>query len=243
MDSVNIHTLSHFVYYRIAAVTDRYIQSPLSEILAVRRPDVVAPASPVFFDVHVTESSVLLRWAASPSDDVAKQVLSRRTQGNNDWQMFRTFGRTETRFLDTTVTEKVVYEYQIEAIDSSGLHSAPSLAVQARPYDTGIRPPVTDLKVHYDAKSKRVRLDWKYASRRKERYWFVVYRAEDQAVVTEYNSVEGTARGFEDHRVRQSISYRYAVRVKADGGAESSLSDTAVIYVGGTSGKGEGRNK
>lgn len=243
VDSVNIHTLSHFMYYRIAAVTDRYIESPLSEILALRRPDVVAPASPVFRDVHVTESSVLLSWIASPSDDVAKQILSRRVQGKDDWRVFRTFGRTETEFLDTTVTEKIIYEYQIEAVDSSGLHSVPSLAVQARPYDTGIRPPVTDLKARYDAKSKRVRLDWKYASRRKERYWFVVYRAEDQAMVTEYNSVEGSAHGFEDSRVRQSASYRYAVRVKADGGAESPLSDTAVISVGETSGKDARRNK
>jgi uncharacterized protein len=230
-DSVNIHTLSHYVYYRVAAVSDRYIQSPLSEILSLRRPDVVAPASPVFLDVHVTDASVLLHWAASPSDDVAKQILSRRVEGSGNWRLLRTLGQTATQYLDTTVSEKTMYEYQIEAVDSTGLHSPPSPAVQARPYDTGIRPAVTDLRVLYDAKLKRVRLNWKYHDRRKEQYWFVIYRGEGQGMVSEYSSVAGAAREFQDQRVQNSVSYKYAVRVKAEGGAESPLSENATILL------------
>ena len=243
VDSVNIQTLSHFVYYRIAAITDRYISSPLSTILALRRPDVVAPASPVFLDVHVTDSSVRLHWTASPSDDVAKQVLSRRLQGKNEWQLLRTLERTQTQFLDTTVTQNVMYEYQLEAVDSSGLHSAPSLAVQGRPFDTGIRAPVTDLTARYDSTANVVRLNWKHASGRKERYWFVIYRAEYQGIVTEYASVEGSAREYQDRRVQKSMSYHYAIRVKAEGGAESPLSTIAEIRAGEPTAGGAGQKK
>jgi hypothetical protein len=243
VDSVNIQTLSHSVYFRIAAVTDRYISSPLSTILALRRPDVVAPASPVFLDVHVTDASVRLHWAASPSDDVARQILSRRLQGKNEWQPLRMLDRTQTQFLDTAVTQNIMYEYQLEAIDSSGLHSAPSLAVQGRPFDTGIRAPVTDLSVRYDSIANVARLNWKYASGRKERYWFVIYRAEYQGIVTEYSSVGGSAREFQDRRVQKSMSYRYAIRVRAEGGAESPLSNLAEIHIGEPTAGGAGQKR
>lgn len=233
VDSVNIRTLSHFVYYRIAAVTDRYIQSPLSAIIALRRPDVVAPASPVFLDVRATDSSVVLQWAKSPSDDVAKQILYRRNHGSQPWNPLRSLGVRETQYTDTAVITKTIYEYQIEVVDSSGLHSPPSPVVQARPFDPGIRTPVKDLSVHYDTTSKTVKLNWKYASPRKERFWFVIYRAENQALVTEYSSLEGSAREFQDHSVHRSLSYKYAVRVKTEGGAESQLSESAVIRMPG----------
>ncbi len=231
VDSVNIHTLSHYIYYRVAAVSDRYIQSPLSEILSLRRPDVVPPASPVFLDVHVTDESVRLHWAPSPSDDVAKQVLMRRTQGEEGWRVLGTLGKSETVYLDTLVSQKVVYEYQIEAVDSSGLHSAPSPAVQGRPYDTGVREPVTDLVAAYEKKTKEVLVRWKYSTPRKEKYWFVVYRSENQSPLMEYSSTPGSAREFRDLRVKASDSYRYSIRVKAEGGAQSSLSDTTMVRV------------
>jgi hypothetical protein len=233
VDSVTIRTLSHFVYYRIAAVTDRYIQSPLSAIIALRRPDVVAPASPVFLDVRATDSSVVLRWAKSPSDDVAKQILYRRNHGSQPWNPLRSLGVRETQYTDTAVITKTMYEYQIEVVDSSGLHSPPSPVAQARPFDPGIRTPVKDLSVHYDTTSKTVKLNWKYASPRKERFWFVIYRAENQALVTEYSSLEGSAREFQDHTVHRSTSYKYAVRVKTEEGAESQLSESAVIRMPG----------
>lgn len=237
VDTVNIHTLSHYIYYRVAAVTDRYIQSPPSEIFELRRPDVVPPASPVFQDVHVTESSVLLRWVPSPSDDVERQILSRRIQGKEKWELLHTMGQKERQYLDTMVIEKIVYEYQIEAVDSTGLHSPPSVAVQARPYDSGVRDPVTELSARYIPTSRQVRLQWKYAPRRKEKYWFVIYRAQDKSPVMEYSSAVGTTREFEDRRVEKSTSYKYSIRVKAEGGAESPLSEITEIRVGDAVGK------
>jgi hypothetical protein len=231
VDSVTVNTLSHYVYYRVAAVTDRFIQSPLSAILALKRPDVVPPASPVFLNVHTTDTTVVLQWAPSPSDDVAQQILSRRVHGADEWSPLRSLPPRETQFTDAAVTKKTMYEYQIEAVDSSDLHSRPSAAVQARPYDTGIRPAVTNVGAVYDVKSKKVRVTWKYAAPKKEKIWFVVYRAADKAVVTEYASTDGAVREFQDARITRPASYSYAVRVKAEGGAESPLSEHAVITI------------
>lgn len=231
VDSVNIHTLSHYVYYRVAAVSDRYIQSPLSEIISLRRPDVVPPASPMFLNVNVTDESVALRWARSPSEYVEKQVLARRTEGKGGWHVLHTMGKSDSTYLDTHVRQKVVYEYRIEAVDSAGLHSAPSPAVQARPYDTGIREPVSNLTGRYDRRRKEVLLRWKYPRREKEKYWFVVYRSENQSPLMEYSSASGRAREFRDARVNGADTYRYAIRVKVEGGAQSPLSDTTAVNI------------
>lgn len=231
VDSVNIHTLSHYIYYRIAAVSDRYIQSPLSKIISLRRPDVVPPASPVFLDVRVTDRSVALHWAPSPSDYVEKQILTRRTEGGEGWHVLHTLSKTATTYLDTLVQQKVVYDYRIEAVDSFGLQSVPSPAVEARPYDTGIREPVSDLIARYDRKGREVLLRWKYSTRRKEKYWFVVYRSENQSPLMEYSSTSESAREFRDVRVNESDTYRYSIRVKVAGGAQSPLSDTTAVDI------------
>jgi len=192
---------------------------------------VVPPASPVFLDVRVTDESVRLHWAPSPSDDVAKQILARRTEGDDEWHVLRTLGRSETSYLDTLVRQKVVYEYRIEAVDSTGLHSAPSPAVEARPYDSGIREPVSELSANYDKKNKNVLVRWKYSTRRKEQYWFVVYRSENKSPMMEYSSAAGNVREFRDDRVKGSDIYHYAIRVKVEGGAQSPLSDTTVVTI------------
>jgi hypothetical protein len=102
---------------------------------------------------------------------------------------------------------------------------------------------VTDLSVRYDSIANVARLNWKYASGRKERYWFVIYRAEYQGIVTEYSSVGGSAREFQDRRVQKSMSYRYAIRVRAEGGAESPLSNLAEIHIGEPTAGGAGQKR
>jgi hypothetical protein len=100
-----------------------------------------------------------------------------------------------------------------------------------------VRDPVTDLSGTYEKKAKEILVRWKYSTRRNEKYWFVVYRSENQSPLMEYSSTKGTIREFRDPRVKTSATYRYSIRVMADGGAQSSLSDTTEVSVAGTENK------
>jgi hypothetical protein len=231
-DTVAVRTLTRYVYYRAVALDRNYNESELSAVLAIPRPDVVPPVSPVITDVHVTDSSVELRYVPSSSEDVAYHAVLRRAQGSERWDSVARAANLDTFFLDRAVKRNVTYEYAMLAIDSSGLRSEQSAAVVARPYDPGVRPVVSDLAAAYDAAKGTVTLTWSYP-RADEEYWFIVYRAGADGMLRSYARVASTARTFVDTQPEpKGTTMSYAVRVVARIGAQSALSEKVGVRVG-----------
>lgn len=231
VDTVNIMTLTRYVYYRIAAVDKRYNHSEMSPILALKRPDKIAPEPPVFLEVAVSDSSVRLVWAPSTSEDVRSLILYRKAATEKSWKQLVSLRPSDRFYVDRDVAQTVTYQYQIEAIDSVGLHSGFAVPVQGRPYDTGMRPAAENLTATYDAKSGSITVRWQYKTNRKEKYWFVIYRAYARPQVVQYRSVEESARMFKDSNLSGKGVYRYAVKVMTATGAESPLSSTVEVTV------------
>ncbi len=231
IDTINIHTLTHKIYYRIAAVNDRFIHSPLSPMLALRRPDVVPPGAPVFTNVTVSDSAVNLWWAPSSSDDVRRQVLYRRRAGEEKWNTLASLEPVRSMYRDTAVVKRTMYEYTMYAEDSAGLHSQFAVPVQGRPYDTGLRPGIEGLSGVYDQKANTIRLTWAYPKAPKEKYWYLVYRAYGANQLMQYKSVESKGRVFVDTDLVGKGKYQYAVRVQTTGGGASPLSQAITVDV------------
>ncbi len=230
-DTVEVNTLTRFVYYRIAAVNNRYNHSELTPPLGLRRPDRVPPEAPVFSDVRVTDSTVTVRWMPSTSEDVQSHLLYRRTQGESRWTLLATLSRAEGRYTDKAVKQNTMYEYQIEAVDSTGLRAMALLPVQARPYDTGVRPAPSALRAAYDAVGKRVELSWFYMPRREEKFYYVVYRSVPNAPLVQYTSFTSPQPAFTDSDLLGAGMYAYAVKVVTESGAESPLSERVQVTV------------
>jgi fibronectin type 3 domain-containing protein len=233
VDTVEVRTLTRNVYYRIAAVNRRYIHSEMSSILALRRPDVVPPEAPVFTDVLPTDSTVVLSWAPSSSEDLKWHVLYRRLSGEQKWVAIDTLSKKEDSYTDRAVRQNTLYEYLIEAVDSTGLKSPAVVPVQARPYDTGVRPPIEKLTARYDEKKKEIALRWSYQPRKKESYFFLIYRAARGASLTKYRSVESAQTSFADTGLLGSGLYSYAVQVVTESGGASPISDKVQVTVPG----------
>ncbi|HTP13266.1 MAG TPA: hypothetical protein VMM37_06530, partial [Bacteroidota bacterium] len=231
VDSVDVLTLTRYVYYRIAAVDKRYNHSEMSSILALKRPDRIAPEPPVFTDVSVTDSLVRLRWAPSTSDDVRNQDLYRKSAQQEPWKKIATLRPTEALYVDRDVSQMVTYQYRIEAVDSSGFHSGFAMPVQGRPYDTGMRPSAESVAATYDPKSGAITVHWQYKTTRKEKYWFVVYRGVEPSPLVQYRSVDASARSFRDTNLSGKGTYHYAIKVMTATGAESALSLPTLVQV------------
>jgi hypothetical protein len=228
VDTVEVKTLTRHVYYRVAAVSNRYVHSPLTPILSLRRPDRIRPAPPVFTGAFVSDSSVQLRWASSPSPDARWHVLSRRYADSTEWKILDTLGAGMETYTDRRIRKRTVYEYRLVTIDSSGLQSEPAISVLARPYDTGIKPPVSDLRISYDSQRKTARLAWSYAPVDRDTLWFVVYRGAAGAPLTQYRAVSGADRSFDDAGLPPG-SYQYAMKVMTKAGGQPPLSATAQV--------------
>jgi fibronectin type 3 domain-containing protein len=230
-DTVAVRTLTRNVYYRIAAVNVRYNHSRPTAILALRRYDATPPEAPAFYDVQASDSAVALRWAPSSSSDVRSHVLSRRIPPSEPWTALATLLNSAAQYVDHAVQQGVMYEYRIEAVDSAGLHSPPGLTVQARPFDSGVRPAPTNVKASFDQRTNEVTLSWTYASPKSESSFIVVFRSRNGTAFLRYRSVEADQGTFVDREITGSGEYAYAVKVITRTGAESVLSAPARVRI------------
>ena len=229
VDTVDITTLTPVVYYRIAAVDTRYLHSSMTPPLQLLRPDIVRPEPSVFTDVFVTDSSVVLRWAASRSSDVVRQVILRRLTEGGGWEKVEELGPEISSWTDRDVRVRTRYTYRILTVDDAGLESDPAHDVNARPYDSGVRPGVDRLSGRYDERKGRVRLTWEFGDL-KEKEWFVIYRSYNGSRMKQYRAVEGDEREFIDALLVGSGTYTYGVRVMTPTG-ESPMSEEIRVVV------------
>ena len=232
IDTVEVNTLTSHVYYQVAAVNWNYNHSLPTPTLELKRPDVVPPEAPVFTDVLASDTAVLLRWVPSGSRDLFSHALFRRMQGERDWVLIATLSRTADSYADSKVRHGVMYEYQIEAVDSSGLRARAELPVQARPYDTGVRPAVEQLNAVYDPERKAVLLDWRHAPREGDAVYYVIYRSFEDSPLLVLTSAELREPRYVDTSLVGDGAYVYAVQVMTRGGAESPLSARARVKAG-----------
>jgi hypothetical protein len=230
VDTTTLNTLSRNIYYRVVAESDRYIRSIATKPIRIVRPDIVAPVPGVMTGVDVTDSTVTITWIGGGSEDMAKQILERR-KGAGAWAVVGTFGRDMRAYNDNDVEPRVSYQYRIISIDSSGLRSAPSVAVEGRPYGTTKRAPVSGLRARYDSTSGHVVVSWEHPSRPGSSYEYLLYRGKDGAQPSAYRSVGQASMKFEDGELAGSGTYSYAVRVRTNDGGISPLSAPVTVDV------------
>jgi len=230
-DSVSLETTTPYVYYRATALDNRFNESLFSDIIAVRRPDIIPPVTPVIIDVSVTDKSVTLFFAHSTSEDVKYHVAYRRVQGEVKWDSLSALGSADSVFTDKNVKPNIMYEYSLLAVDSSALRSLLSFPVTARPYYTGVLPVVKNLKIVFDDKKNEATLSWDYEN--SEGVYFVVYRSSGDALPGRYETVNNPdSRIFTDGKLTSGKgNYIYTVKVFDNFGGESKMSEVVKINV------------
>jgi uncharacterized protein len=231
LDTIQIKTLTRKIYYKIFAVDRNYNHSEPSEILTVRRPDVVPPITPVFNDYKVNETEVYLSWIPSPSEDLMKTLLYMRKSGTQQWIELLEWPADNTlaRYTVDSLEKKQFYEFSLVAVDSSALRSPFSFPVKVRTYDIGLRTGISDLNGIYSSSSKQVKLTWNYSEQGK--FYYVVYRSYNNSDLLPYKNVEPGGNAFNDNDSQRNGRYRYAVKVIYTDGGESPVSVPVDIIV------------
>lgn len=221
-DTINIKTLTRRVYYKIAAVNDRFQHSEMSDALELERPDIIPPGEAIFDNVFVTDSSVQLKWHPSASDDLAKQKLLKKLKDETEWEIIDSFPPNMSNYVDKDIKINTMYLYTIIGIDSAGLSSEPAFPVMARPYDSGKRSPVQNLIAEYEQANKTVSLTWNYTPLEKERTWYMIYKAVGEGEFKEHKSVNAATFSYTDYGVKPG-SVKYGIVVMTSHGGESEM--------------------
>ncbi|MBS1598595.1 MAG: hypothetical protein JST75_10260 [Bacteroidetes bacterium] len=229
-DTISIKTLTRHIYYRICAFDKAGNPSAYSKIIELTKPDIVPPVAPVINHFLITDSSVVLQWARSSSEDVARQVIWRKEKNDSVWKSLDSLKKDTSIYVDRNIVRLKEYDYSLTAVDSSGLSSERSFPLRARIYDSGKRPAVDELKVDI-TDNREIHLTWKYNSVDKTHMRFIVYRNYNNNGLEMYRSVAADKNEFIDNTLPGEGNYQYAIKaVTSDGGASVLVNSQIVKY-------------
>jgi fibronectin type 3 domain-containing protein len=218
-DTITLNTPTKHVYYEIVAVDRNKNNSPYSDILELKRPDIVPPVAPVIEDFKSGDKSMEIRWVISSSEDVVKQILYRRTK-DLEWKVLAELAQKINVYRDTLVERNNWYEYSLEAVDDAGLHSEKSFPLNVKVYDSGVRPAVQNFNVVKSSDGKSLMLSWKYSE--KGDYSFVIYRSVNGSEMMTYQNSKGDQRTFTDINLTKG-TILYSIKVVYKDGGESQM--------------------
>jgi hypothetical protein len=217
-DTIPLRTLTKHIYYRVVAVDRNFNHSAMSATLMLVKPDVVAPVAPVFERYAVSDSSVVLHFVPSSSNDVARHLLLRRSERDTAWREVTAWYTNEDRrtWADRTVEAPSAYTYVMLALDSAGNTSPRSVPLEVRLNAQPQRPAVG--AVFATPMDHVVHVRWTVPAKPVKHY--VIYRSKNGSAGTSIASAPADATTYTDIRVPGKGSYRYAVKaVYADGGS------------------------
>ncbi|OMQ13412.1 fibronectin type III domain-containing protein [[Flexibacter] sp. ATCC 35103] len=209
-DKVIIKSLNSKVYYKIIAVDTHYNMSPSSDILIVKKPDVVPPTSPVFTKYEIKDGIIFLEWINSQSEDLASHQLYRKENDQEKWQLiFNDATKLET-YQDKKTIEGSTYRYAIFAKDESGLTSnaSPELAIFIPKYT--VKPAVKGFYAQANIAKNAIELSWDYKESDVDN--FEIYKATNQESLQLIQVVKAESRKLSDPTLTINTTYKYGIR-------------------------------
>lgn len=226
IDTVNMRSLTSAVYYKITAIDYNNNASAYSEILELKRPDVIPPAAPLITAYTVTGNRVALEWVRSASTDVSRYSV-RRTSADGTTATFvlRNAGDSiQGHFVDSTAAEGQAYNYELVAVDGAG-HATASGPLAVTIAEAAVKPGVQRFTGQWQADAKIARLAWYFTERNEHE--LVLFREAGDGGWRYYKKLGAGKTSFEEPLT--AGSYRYAIKVVYANGAESALSDAVTV--------------
>ena len=225
-DTVNINTLTKNIYYKVKAVDLRENQSGFSEMLTLKRPDVIPPVAPAIKEVVAEKDGISIIWYNSSSEDVVRHYISRITKSNGETQQIAKITmpakpeKTSTYF-DKDVESGETYMYQIVAEDDSQLLSPLSSPVLVKALGEK-----QEVMLKAKANSETITLTWTVDAKRNIEK-VLIYRAINENPLRLLTNT--TESSFTDRESAFGKTFKYRIKVMYEDGTTSDFSNEAKI--------------
>jgi len=229
IDTINIKTLNKKIYYKAQSFDKRYNPSPFSEILELKRPDIVPPTQPVFTNFIVNDTTVKLAWETSKSEDAKVTLIYKKeVENSEDWKLLLEAPLPQNTFSDSTGEYGKSYLYTILTVDTSGLESKPVEPLQVSIGEEVVKPAITKFYGAVNREEQYIELAWRYNAKNIKEY--ILYKAQEQQPLTMYRVLPHTAKKFVDKKLSPNTKYRYMLQAIFNSGAKSPLINTELTY-------------
>ena len=220
-DTITLNTLTKRIYYRIVAVDRNFNHSVYSEMLSLKKPDILPPVEPLISDYHATDSSVVIQFIPSSSSDVMKHDILRRDDEKSNWTVVGSFNNPllSTSFTDLGVNSDIFYQYSLQATDSSGNKSPLAPIADIKVVKKYTKESLRLGNASYNKEKRAVELSWKTPQTAVK--YYVIYRGKDGRSPSSVSSSEGTISSFSDTNLVGNGRYVYMIKTIFKDGSES----------------------
>ena len=219
LDSLNLNTLTEEIYYYVVALDLSYNASEISEIVEVKRPDIIPPTASIFVDYKVSDQGIYFEWVRSTSDDVVDIVLERKG-AEGTWMLIDDFDQQKQSYTDVNVEDSKLYSYRLKTIDDAGLFTYNKKPLTLEALTPFFLKDIEDVQLKKEKEG--VALTWSYNNA--SDYRFVIYRKGENGKLKTYKILDGETT-FVDTAIQKKENYSYAVKVEAKDGRESKISE------------------
>lgn len=225
-DTVTLQTLTRDVYYAVRSVDRVWNNSDFSKPVLLKRPDKIAPVAPLVKAIYHTDSTVVLRWINSSSDDIASKKLFRASASGK--VELKSFSGTDSvsSFIDITAEAGVVYAYTLVVRDSSGNEA--TLSFPSMNFSPRVRPALKNFTATPDLGKRIVELKWDLPLTTVDRV--ILYKGKEGEAVRSFKTLSGTSTGYIDNQLYPGNVYVYRIKVYMKDGSESKISEVKVVF-------------
>ena len=227
-DSTTLNTLTKKIYYKVIAFDSHYNQSVPSKVIELKKRDTIPPVSPLITNFAVTDSTVVVTFVNSGSEDAVSNFLLRREVGKVKYDtVFNNKNRQVTRFIDKKIIGGREYEYTMTAKDDGGLSSKINKRIILKTI-LNTRIPAPTIQGSYNAQTKKISLSFVVDDKLKNRKLKIeIYkRADKNAVWIAYKMIDFVnGKAFLDDTESGQQSMYYTVRLADENKNNSNFSN------------------
>jgi fibronectin type 3 domain-containing protein len=226
-DTVSLNLLNKKIYYSIVAYDKRLNSSIHADTVIIKRPDIIPPASPNFTDFVLSDSTILVSWVNSPSEDLDTTFLYRsiKADSSHSRQLLYSFAVKDSTntFTDTTALEKILYQYQLVAKDDAALLSKPAL-IELELLFTGVRRSINPINFELLEDTHTLFLEWNPPEEAVKKY--ILYRKKgNNEKMALYKIFEGKNGSFKESDIETNLQYSYRISAVFADDSESKVSN------------------
>lgn len=226
IDTITLQTLTRDVYYAVRSVDHVWNNSDFSPPAKLRRPDKIAPVSPVLRGIYHTDSTIVLQWINSSSSDVRRMRLV-RSANNREVTLLTYTGRdTISFFVDTSAEAGLSYTYRLVAEDSAG--NTAQLNFPQMNFSPRVRQALKNFTGIADLEKRTITLHWDLPATTADR--FIVYKGKEGEAIRSFKTLNGTTTMYIDNQLYPGNVYVYRVKAVMKDGGETKVSEVKVVY-------------
>ncbi|HEY1199672.1 MAG TPA: hypothetical protein VGE79_01765 [Niastella sp.] len=228
-DKLSLKLLNKKVYYAISALDKRFNQSGHTELVELKKPNIIPPSAAVITKYNVAGNMVTLNWINSADEDIAAHILYRKATADSGYTIVQQFtGKSRNSYTDTVRGAAGTYNYYIAAKSEGGLATASEkLAVTVAAGAAGALQ-ITRLYAYPQPEQRRVEVVWDDEMKQVVNYQ--VYKSSGNGAMTLCKIVPAGTKGLYDTDVQVNTVYQYAVMAVLASGAYSEMKKVSINY-------------